>query len=126
MLYSVKIVSRNGNTMLNMCDSELLGKTISDGKLVMKISKNYYHDQFVEQEEAKDLLKKSNNINLVGNETISLSLELGIGTEQAVKLIDKIPFLIIIKMWSSQLYTKIYTSYYGKAQSTKRKCIKRN
>ncbi|MCH2604974.1 MAG: DUF424 domain-containing protein [Candidatus Nitrosopelagicus sp.] len=98
MLYSVKIVSRNGNTMLNMCDSELLGKTISDGKLVMKISKNYYHDQFVEQEEAKDLLKKSNNINLVGNETISLSLELGIGTEQAVKLIDKIPFLIIIKM----------------------------
>ena len=98
MLYSVKIVSRNGNTMLNMCDSELLGKTISDGKLVMKISKNYYHDQFIEQEEAKDLLKKSNNINLVGNETISLSLELGIGTEQAVKLIDKIPFLIIIKM----------------------------
>ena len=98
MLYSVKIVSRNGNTMLNMCDSELLGKTISDGKLVIKISKNYYHDQFVEQEEAKDLLKKSNNINLVGNETISLSLELGIGTEQAVKLIDKIPFLIIIKM----------------------------
>ena len=98
MLYSVKIVSRNGNTMLNMCDSELLGKTFSDGKLVMKISKNYYHDQFVEQEEAKDLLKKSNNINLVGNETISLSLELGIGTEQAVKLIDKIPFLIIIKM----------------------------
>ena len=98
MLYSVKIVSRNGNTMLNMCDSELLGKTISDGKLVMKISKNYYHDQFVEQEEAKDLLKKSNNINLVGNETISLSLELGIGTEQAVKLIDKIQFLIIIKM----------------------------
>ena len=98
MLYSVKIISRNGNTMLNMCDSELLGKTISDGKLVMKISKNYYHDQFVEQEEAKDLLKKSNNINLVGNETISLSLELGIGTEQAVKLIDKIPFLIIIKM----------------------------
>ena len=94
MLYSVKIVSRNGNTMLNMCDSELLGKTISDGKLVMKISKNYYHDQFVEQEEAKDLLKKSNNINLVGNETISLSLELGIGTEQAVKLIDKIPFLM--------------------------------
>ena len=70
MLYSVKIVSRNGNTMLNMCDSELLGKTISDGKLVMKISKNYYHDQFVEQEEAKDLLKKSNNINFVGNETI--------------------------------------------------------
>jgi len=98
MLYSVKVVSRNDNTMLNMCDSELLGKTISDGKVVMKINENYYHDQFIEEEEAKELLKKSNNINLVGNETISLSLKLGIGSQQSVKLIDNVPFLIIIKM----------------------------
>ncbi len=68
MLYSVKVVSRNDNTMLNMCDSELLGKTISDGKIVMKINKNYY------------------------------SLKLGIGSQQSVKLIDNVPFLIIIKM----------------------------
>ena len=40
MLYSVKIISRNGNTMLNMCDSELLGKEVSDGKIAMKINKN--------------------------------------------------------------------------------------
>jgi len=98
MLYSVKIVSRNGNTMLNMCDSELLGKTITDGKLVVKINKNYYYNEFVEQNEAENLLKKSNNINLVGNESISLSLNLGIGSQQGVKIIDGIPFLIIIKM----------------------------
>ena len=84
--------------MLNMCDSELLGKTISNGKTVMKINKNYYHDEFVEQEEAKELLKKSNNVNLVGNESILLSVNLGIGSQQSVKLIDGIPFLIIIKM----------------------------
>tara|TARA_B100001750_G_scaffold228999_1_gene223979 strand:- start:56 stop:352 length:297 start_codon:yes stop_codon:yes gene_type:complete len=98
MLYSVKIISRNGNTMLNMCDSELLGKEVSDGKIAMKINKNYYHDEFVEQEEAEQLIKKSNNINLVGNNAISLSLNLGIGSKQSVKLIDNIPFLIIIKM----------------------------
>ncbi len=98
MLYSVKTISRNGNVMLNMCDAELLGKTLSNGKTVMKINKNYYHDEFVEQEEAKELLKKSNNVNLVGNESISLSVNLGIGSQQSVKLIDGIPFLIIIKM----------------------------
>ena len=98
MLYSVKIISRNGNTMLNMCDSELLGKTISDGKIVMKINKNYYHNEFVEKEEAIELLKGSNNINLVGNNSISLSLELGIGAKQSVKTINDVPFLIIIKM----------------------------
>jgi len=98
MLYSVKIISRNGNTMLNICDSELLGKTISDGKIVMKINKNYYYNEFVEQGEAKELLKKSNSINLVGNNSISLSLDLGMGSKQSIKLIDGIPFLIIIKM----------------------------
>ena len=62
------------------------------------LCKNYYHDEFVEQEEAEQLIKKSNNINLVGNNAISLSLNLGIGSKQSVKLIDNIPFLIIIKM----------------------------
>jgi|TARA_B110000014_G_scaffold3075_1_gene2404 hypothetical protein len=98
MLYSVKIISRDGNILLNMCDSELLGKSISDGKIVMKIDKNYYHNEFVEQKEAEELLKKSNNINLVGNESVLLSLNLGIGSKSSIKLIDGIPFSIIIKM----------------------------
>jgi uncharacterized protein len=98
MLYSVKIVTRNNNLMLNMCDPELLDKTLSDGKLVMKITKNYYHNELVDKKEAEELLKKANNINLVGNESIAISLNLGIGTKQGVKIIDGVPFLIIIKM----------------------------
>lgn len=98
MLYSVKVVNRNNNSMLNMCDPELLDKTLSDGKLVMKITKNYYHDELVDKKEAEELLKKANNINLVGNESIAISLNLGIGTKQGVKIIDGVPFLIIIKM----------------------------
>tara|TARA_B100000029_G_scaffold480043_1_gene527690 strand:+ start:75 stop:371 length:297 start_codon:yes stop_codon:yes gene_type:complete len=98
MLFSVKIVSHAGTSMLNMCDPELLGKTISDGKVNMKINKNYYHDKLVEKHEAEELLKKSDSINLVGNETISLSLKLGFGSKNGIKLIDGIPFLIIIKM----------------------------
>tara|TARA_B100000745_G_scaffold142177_1_gene92931 strand:- start:1364 stop:1618 length:255 start_codon:yes stop_codon:yes gene_type:complete len=84
--------------MLNICDPELLDKTLSDGKLVMKITKNYYHDELVDKKEAEELLKKANNINLVGNESIAISLNLGIGTKQGVKIIDGVPFLIIIKM----------------------------
>jgi len=42
--------------------------------------------------------KKADSINLVGNETISLSLNLGIGSKQGVKIIDGTPFLLIFKM----------------------------
>ena len=35
---------------------------------------------------------------MVGKETISLSISLGIGSHQGVKEIDGVPFLIVFKM----------------------------
>jgi len=52
----------------------------------------------MEKDEAKKLLKNSSIINMVGKNTISLSLELGIGSENGVKKISGVPFLIVFKM----------------------------
>lgn len=84
--------------MLNICDAELLGKKIIEGDLTMHISENYYGERFVEQDEAKSLLNNSSIINMAGKKTISLALELGIGTEKAVKIVSDVPFLIIFNM----------------------------
>jgi hypothetical protein len=35
---------------------------------------------------------------MVGKETVSLSLELGVGTENGIKIVGGIPFLIVFKM----------------------------
>jgi hypothetical protein len=64
----------------------------------MNISKRYYCDRFVEKEEAQNLLKKCSSINMVGKETISLSVDLGIGSQQGIKEINGVPFLLIFKM----------------------------
>ena len=56
------------------------------------------HKKVVEKEEAKDLLRRANNINMVGKEIISLSVNMGIGSQEGVKEVDGIPFLIIFKM----------------------------
>ena len=84
--------------MLNICDAELLGKKIIEGDLTMHISENYYGERFVEQDEAKSLLNNSSIINMAGKKTISLALELGIGTEKAIKIVSDVPFLIIFNM----------------------------
>ena len=55
-------------------------------------------EKIVEKEEAKDLLRSSNSINMVGKEIISLSVNMGIGSEDGIKKIDGIPFLIVFKM----------------------------
>ncbi len=98
MQFSVKISEYQKNQMLNICDIDLLGKTIVQDELNMKISKSYYGEKIVEDIEAKKLLKNSSIINMVGKDTISLSLELGVGSEYAVKTVGGIPFLIVFKM----------------------------
>jgi len=98
MQFSVKTTNYQDNSMLNICDMELLGKNISNEKFDININKNYYGERMVETNEAKTLMQKSSIINMVGEETISLSVSLGIGTRKGVKQIDGIPFLIVFKV----------------------------
>jgi hypothetical protein len=84
--------------MLNICDSDILGKTLTRDKVTLKISENFYGKNTIEKEEAKDLLKKCNSINMVGKEIVSLSVNMGIGSQKGVKEIDGIPFLIVFKV----------------------------
>jgi len=95
MPYSVRISDYQKNTMLNMCDAELVGKEVVDGELKIQISENYYGKQIVEKDEALSMLKSASILNLVGKETISLAIDLGIGSKDGVKIISDIPFLII-------------------------------
>ncbi|QUC64928.1 DUF424 domain-containing protein [Nitrosopumilus sp. K4] len=98
MQFSVKVSNYQKNLMLNICDSDLLGKDIIQDKLTMSISKSYYGEKIVGKQEAEELLKKSSIINMVGDQTVSLSIELGIGSENGVKRISGVPFLIVFKM----------------------------
>lgn len=98
MLFSVRVTNYQNNLMLNICDPPLLGKKIIDDKVTMNISKSYYCERLVDKEEAENLLKKCSSINMVGQETISLSVSLGIGSYQGVKKINGVPFLLIFKM----------------------------
>ena len=95
MQFSVRISDYQKNTMVNMCDAELIGKDIVDGELKIHISESYYGKQLVDKDEAISLLKSASIMNLVGKETISLAIDLGIGSESGIKIISDIPFLII-------------------------------
>ena len=95
MQFSVRISDYQKNTMVNMCDAELIGKYVVDGKLKIHISENYYGKKIVDKDEAISLLKSASMMNLVGKETISLAIDLGIGSESGVKIISDVPFLII-------------------------------
>ena len=97
-MFSARSINHGDTNMLNICDIEVLGKVLNSGDFTLKISEEYYAQKAVEKEEAGDLLRRSNNINMVGKEIISLSVNMGIGSQEGVKEIDGIPFLIVFKM----------------------------
>ncbi|HSG84605.1 MAG: DUF424 domain-containing protein [Nitrosopumilus sp.] len=98
MQFAVRTTNYQNQSMLNICDAKILGTKIIEGELTMHISENYYGERFVEKDEAESLLKNSSIINMAGKETVSLSLKLGIGSENAVKIVSDVPFLIIFNM----------------------------
>jgi uncharacterized protein len=95
MHFSVRISDYQKNIMVNMCDAKLIGTHIVEGELKIHISENYYGKKVVDKDEAISLLKSASILNLVGEETISLATDLGIGSKSGVKIISGTPFLII-------------------------------
>jgi len=97
-MFSARLINHSDTLMLNICDADLLGTTLNRDNFTLKISEKYYAQKVVEKEEAKELLRRSDNINMAGKEIISLSVDIGIGTQDGVKEIDGVPFLVVFKM----------------------------
>ena len=97
MPFAVRTVTYQQKKMLNICDADLVGRTLTKSDFTLNISKSYFAERIIEREEAEELLKTSSIINMVGKETISLSVKMGIGSSKGVKEIDGVPFLLVFK-----------------------------
>ncbi len=97
MAFAVKSVFYQQNRMLNICDANLVGKTLKKSDLTLNISKSYFAERIVERNEAEELLRQCSILNMVGKEIISLSVNIGIGSAKGVKEINGIPFLLVFK-----------------------------
>lgn len=82
---------------MNMCDEELVGKTVSEGKLSVHLSKEFYSGEVVDSGEALRLIRTCSIINLAGERSVSLAVENKMGAPEAVREIEEVPFLMIYK-----------------------------
>ncbi len=98
MQFSIRTTNYQGNMMLNICDEELVGRTLKKGDFVMNVSQSYYGQRVIGRSEAEDLMRKCSILNMAGHQTIEMSINLKVGTRQGVKEIDGVPFLIVFKM----------------------------
>ncbi len=93
---NLKKVGRN--VLLAVCDIELLGKTLRDGKIVFHVKSEFYNGRKATLEEAIGMISNSTIVNLVGKCCVEKAIDKGYVHPDAVLKIDGIPHAQIVKL----------------------------
>ena len=95
--FSVRTADYRGTILVNICDEELVGRTVEEGRLKVHLSKEFYSGEVVDKGEALRLIRTCSIVNLAGERSVSLAVENSVGSPHAVKEIAEVPFLMIYK-----------------------------
>ncbi len=92
-----RLIQNQNTRIVNLCDSDNLGKIVSNADVEIEISKEYFGGELVDEKEAITLLTGANMLNLVGNRIVKLALSLNLASKDSVRIIDNISFLLVYK-----------------------------
>jgi hypothetical protein len=84
--------------LLAMCDAEILGKTLREGKIVFCVKEDFYKGSKVNVEEAVSLIENSTIVNMVGKNVVKKAIEQGYVHPDAVLNIQGVPHAQIVKL----------------------------
>ena len=88
----VKIhTSAGSRKIIAICDKDLLGKKVEEGRLQLDINEHFYKGEKKTKKEIVPLLKGSFILNLVGEGAVALGIELGLVDKLHVLYIKGIP-----------------------------------
>ncbi len=94
----VKLKQVGKNVVLAICDVELLGKTLREGKIVFKVKDEFYNGGKVSVDEAVGMIENSTIVNLVGKCCVEKAIQKGYVHPEAVLKIEGVPHAQIIKL----------------------------
>jgi hypothetical protein len=94
----VNIKKMGKNILLAICDSEMLGKTLRQGKIVFHIKDEFYNGGKATVEEAISMIENSTIVNIVGKNCVEKAIAKGYVHPDAVLQIEGIPHAQILKL----------------------------
>ncbi len=93
---NLKKVGRN--VLLAICDCEVLGKTLREGKIVFHVKEEFYNGGRVTIEDAVAMIANSNIVNMVGKNCVEKAIANGYVHPEAVLNIEGVPHAQIVKL----------------------------
>ena len=82
-----------------ICDEELLGRTLREGRVVFEVSERFYGGQLVDVDTALQIAAQYSVVNMVGERVVNRAIELGMIHEGAVIRIEGVPHAMILRTW---------------------------
>jgi hypothetical protein len=86
------------NVLLAICDCEILGRTLREGKIVFHVKEDFYKGSRVNVEEAVCMIENSTIVNMVGKNVVKKAIERGYIHPEAVLNIEGVPHAQIVKL----------------------------
>jgi len=86
------------NVLLAICDCDLLGRTLREGKIVFHVKEEFYNGGKVSVEEAVSMIQNSTIVNLVGKNCVEKAISKGHVHPEAVIEINGVPHAQIVKL----------------------------
>jgi uncharacterized protein len=93
---NLKRVGRN--VLLAICDCEILGRTLREGKIVFQVKEEFYNGGRVTIEEAVDMITNANIVNMVGKNCVETAIAKGYVHPAAILNIEGVPHAQIVKL----------------------------
>ncbi len=93
---NLKKVGRN--VLLAICDAEILGRTLCEGKIVFHVKEDFYKGARVNVEEAISMIENSTIVNMVGKNVVKKAIQRGYVHPEAVLNIEGVPHAQIVKI----------------------------
>jgi hypothetical protein len=94
----VNLKKMGRNVLLAICDCEVLGRTLQEGKIVFRVEEKFYNGGKVSVEEAVGMIENSTIVNLVGKNCVEKAIARGYVHPEAVIQIEGVPHAQIVKL----------------------------
>ena len=94
----VNLKKMGRNVLLAICDCEVLGRTLREGKIVFQVKDEFYNGGKVSVEEALGMIENSTIVNMVGRNCVERAIAKGYVHPEAVLRIEGIPHAQIVKL----------------------------
>jgi uncharacterized protein len=91
-----KHITGDKRLILAICDEDLLGKVIEDGKKQIDLTAEFYMGIVTGEEETLDLMHKAYVVNAVGKDSVACCIKAKLVDEKQVSRIGGIPFVQLV------------------------------